>query len=159
MAFDAFLKIDGIKGESRDEFHRGWIEIESFNWGVSQSGSFAGGKPTGGKSSLRDFTVRKELDKSSPKLMLACATGAALPSIMMHCARNKNDKQVFLEYQLTDCLISSYSPSGANGGGEVPMEEISFVFPKVEILYREIDLSSGEVKEEIKESYPPGRAM
>ena len=27
MAFDAFLKIDGIPGESSDEKHADWIEI------------------------------------------------------------------------------------------------------------------------------------
>lgn len=28
MAFDAFIKIDGIEGESMDDKHQGWIEIQ-----------------------------------------------------------------------------------------------------------------------------------
>jgi type VI secretion system secreted protein Hcp len=31
MAFDAFLKIDGIPSESTDDKHRDWIEILSFS--------------------------------------------------------------------------------------------------------------------------------
>lgn len=157
MAFDMFLKIDGIKGESRDEKHRDWIEIESFSWGVSQSGSFAGGTPTAGKVSLQDFTITKKLDKSSPLLMKTCATGKALPAVQINMARNKNDKQVYMEYQLTDCLVSSYSPSGASSSDPVPTEQISFIFIKVEMRYREIDPSSNEVVGEVKESYSASR--
>ena len=37
MAFDAFLKIEGIEGESTDKVHPGEIEIQSFSWGVSNT--------------------------------------------------------------------------------------------------------------------------
>ena len=40
-ASDYLLEIDGIKGESKDTAHRGTIEIYSFSWGVSNSGSAA----------------------------------------------------------------------------------------------------------------------
>ena len=47
MAFDAFLKIDGIPGESGDEKHKDWIEILSFAHGLEQpaqaTASSAGG--------------------------------------------------------------------------------------------------------------------
>jgi hypothetical protein len=36
MAIDAYLQIDGIKGESADSAHQGWIEITSAHWGVTQ---------------------------------------------------------------------------------------------------------------------------
>jgi hypothetical protein len=36
MAVDAYLQIDGIKGESADSNHVGWIEITSASWGVKQ---------------------------------------------------------------------------------------------------------------------------
>ena len=34
-AFDAFLKIDGVKGESTNSTHQGWIDAASFSWGMS----------------------------------------------------------------------------------------------------------------------------
>ena len=37
MAFDAFLKIEGIDGESADKTHPGEIEVVSFSWGVSNT--------------------------------------------------------------------------------------------------------------------------
>jgi type VI secretion system secreted protein Hcp len=39
MPGDAFLEIDGIKGESTDDKHKDWIEILSYSHGVSQSGA------------------------------------------------------------------------------------------------------------------------
>jgi type VI secretion system secreted protein Hcp len=47
MAVDIYLQIDGIKGESADSTHPGWIELTSAEWGVSQpksaTASTAGG--------------------------------------------------------------------------------------------------------------------
>ena len=55
-AVDYFLKIDGIQGESRDDRHKDEIDIESFSWGETQSGTFAvGGGGGSGKISMQDF--------------------------------------------------------------------------------------------------------
>ena len=70
MATDAFLKIDGIDGESTDKKHKNWIEILSYSHGMSQPSSIASG--TGGltaeRVSMSDFSVMKVLDKASPTL-------------------------------------------------------------------------------------------
>ena len=51
MAIDAYLQIDGIKGESSDSGHSGWIKITSAHWEVvkprSSSVSTAGGHTAG----------------------------------------------------------------------------------------------------------------
>ena len=36
MAFDAFIKLDGIAGESTDSKHKGEIEVLSFSWNIKQ---------------------------------------------------------------------------------------------------------------------------
>ena len=41
MAFDTFLQIDSVQGESTDDKHKGWIEVFSFSHGVAQSGAGA----------------------------------------------------------------------------------------------------------------------
>ena len=41
MPFDAFLKLDGIPGESQDDKHKEWIELHSFSMGIAQT---AGGQ-------------------------------------------------------------------------------------------------------------------
>jgi type VI secretion system secreted protein Hcp len=76
-AVDMFIKIDTIDGESTDKTHGKEIDVLSWSWGASQSGSMAMGGGAG-KVSMQDFTFTKSLDKSSPKLFEALATGKHL---------------------------------------------------------------------------------
>ena len=67
-ASDYFLKIDGIDGESTDDRHKGEIDIQSFSWGVSNSGSMSSGSGGGaGKASFQDIHFTRQLDKASPE--------------------------------------------------------------------------------------------
>src|SRR5207244_6023969 len=76
MAGDMFLMLDGIKGESADDKHKGESDIESFSWGLAQSGSGSRGSGSGtGKGDIADINIQKLVDKASPTLMLACAHG------------------------------------------------------------------------------------
>ena len=55
MAFDAFLKIEGIPGESTDDKHKDQIEVLSFSWGVTQTqgaAASAHGGHTGQRATL-----------------------------------------------------------------------------------------------------------
>jgi type VI secretion system secreted protein Hcp len=84
MAFDAFLKIDGVDGESQDSRHQGEIELLSFSWGESQAGNVAhGGGGGAGKVSMQDFHFTMRLSKASPKLMLSCASGQHIKSAVL----------------------------------------------------------------------------
>jgi type VI secretion system secreted protein Hcp len=50
MAIDVYLQIDGIKGESQDSSHQGWIEIVQAQWGVTQPVISSSGSGTGGRT-------------------------------------------------------------------------------------------------------------
>jgi len=77
MAFGAFLKIEGIDGESQDKDHKGEIEIDSFSWGVTNTSTGGGGGGSTGKAVSQDFHFTAPLSKASPNLMLACCTGTS----------------------------------------------------------------------------------
>ena len=68
MAADAFLKVDGIDGESTDANHTNWIELTSFSTGMSQpvSTSSATGGRTAERVNIGDIVVTKTVDKASP---------------------------------------------------------------------------------------------
>ncbi|HEX2302961.1 MAG TPA: type VI secretion system tube protein Hcp, partial [Gaiella sp.] len=75
-AVDYFLKFDGIKGESADVKHKDEIDVESWSWGETHPGSAgAGGGGGTGKVSMQDFQFVMKLNRASPVLMKACATG------------------------------------------------------------------------------------
>ena len=118
MAFDAFLKIEGIDGESTDKTHPGEIEIESFSWGVTQTGTGGTGGGGGtGKAVLQDFHFAALTSKASPNLMLACAIGRHFQRATLTCRKAGGSGQVeFLKIKLDDCLVSSYDIGGASCG-------------------------------------------
>ena len=89
MAVDMFLKLEGIKGESKDDKHKDEIHIESFSWGVTQQGGFnVGGGGGAGKVNVHDISISKYLDKSSALLMSHCCTGKHIPSGLVTFVRD-----------------------------------------------------------------------
>ncbi len=101
MAFDAFLKIEGIQGESTDANHKDWIEIISYGIGVIQptsaSASTAGGA-SAERATFRDLTVKKSLDKASPKLALYCADGTHIKEVVLELCRAGGEKMKYMQY-------------------------------------------------------------
>ena len=74
-AVDYFLKIDGIQGESKADKHKDEIDIESFSWGETQSGTFAvGGGGGSGKISMQDFHFTMLGKQSEPGALSGMCT-------------------------------------------------------------------------------------
>ena len=139
-AVDYFLKIDGIQGESRDDKHKDEIDIESFSWGETQSGTFAGGGGGGaGKVSMQDFHFTMPVNKASPALFLACAQGDHIKNAILTCRKAGKKQQEFMKVTMSDCLVSSFQTGGHVGGDVVPMDQISLNFAKIEVEYKEQD--------------------
>lgn len=137
MAFDAFLKLDGIKGGSPDRDHKDEIEIDSFSWGASHTGtSQTGVGGDSGKVVVQDFHIVKKVDSASPILFVKCAAGEHIKEANFVVRRAGGEQFEYLKYKFTDVLISSITPQGVAHGDELPMEGLSLNFAKVEIAYR-----------------------
>jgi type VI secretion system secreted protein Hcp len=143
-AADYFLKIDGIEGESKADKHTGEIDIESFSFGATQSGSFAtGGGGGSGKVSMQDFHFTMGINKASPALFLACAQGDHIPKAVLTCRKAGKEQQEFQKVTMSDVLVSSYQ-TGASGHGDIlPTDQISINFAKIEIEYKEQQKTGG----------------
>jgi type VI secretion system secreted protein Hcp len=139
-ATDFFLKIKGIPGESKDHKHKDEIHLESWSWGESQSGTHgSGGGGGAGKVSMQDFHFVMSVNKASPKLMLACATGEHIPEAILTCRKAGGTQNPFVTYTFTDLLISSYQTGGSGGSSVIPTDQISFNFTKLMFDYQEQD--------------------
>lgn len=147
MAFDAFIKIDGIPGESTDDKHKDWIEILSYSMGISQptsgSASTAGGASSE-RAHFQDFSIVKALDKASPKIAQACASGTHVKEVKVELCRAGGDKVKYMEYKMSNCIISSFRPGGSAHGGEtLPLEEVAFNYGKIEFTYTQQKRADG----------------
>ena len=130
MAFDAFLKIDGTPGESKDSKHVDWIEILSYHHGVTQpvssTVSSAGGAATE-RVNFGAFTITKLVDKATPKLFQDCCTGRHIKEVVIEVCRSGGDKQKYLEIKMEHVLIAGYTHTAKEGAeSDFPLETVSF---------------------------------
>jgi len=136
MAADIFAKIGDIKGESLDDKHKGEIELLSWSWGVSQTGSMAYGSGGGtGKATFSDFSITHNLDKASPNLMKACATGEHIKEATITVRKAGKGQQEFLILKMTDVIITSVNPSGS-GDSAATAEAVAMQSSKVDLEYK-----------------------
>ena len=136
MAVDMFLKLDGIKGESKDAKHKDEIHIESFSWGLSQTGAHgAGGGGGAGKVSVHDISVTKFLDKASPELMLACCNGKHIKEGLITVRKAGENPVEYLKIKLSDILISGVQDAGH--GSDLLTENVTLNFAKFHVDYQE----------------------
>ena len=136
-AVDYFLKLAGIDGESTADGHKGEIDLESWSWGESNTGSPAAGGGIGaGKVSMNDFSFVMKLNKASPKLFLVCAEGEHIKTAWLTAHRaSAKQADYFLKWSFADLLISSYQTGATTG--ELPLDQVSFNFSKIEVEYKE----------------------
>ncbi|OAI42997.1 Hcp1 family type VI secretion system effector [bacterium SCGC AG-212-C10] len=154
MASDYLLELDGVKGESADDKHKGAIEIESFSWGVANASSQGrGGGGGSGKASFQDFSFVKREDSSSPLLFLKCATGEHIKKAVLFVRKAGGDQQDYYKVTLEDCIISSFAQA-ADGEprGDVPSDSFSLNYSKIEYIHRSSP-SDGTVGTEVRASW------
>jgi len=114
MAVDAFLLLENIKGESKDEKHSEEIEILSFSWGMSQSGTTHSGPGGGaGKVNVNDLSLVKYLDKSSPILSQFCATGEHIASGTFTTRKAGKDAVEYYKLEMKEIIVSSVQKGGS----------------------------------------------
>ena len=142
-AFDYFLKIDGITGESADAKHKDEIDVLSWSWGETHPTAPAPGGGGGtGKVAMGDLHVGANLSKAGPQLMLACASGKHLKSAVLTGRRGKGKGQAeFLTFSLSDVLVSAYQTGGTTA--EPPLDSISLRFSKIEMTYKQQSAKGG----------------
>ena len=135
MATDIFANIDGIKGESLDAKHKDEIEVLSFSWGVTNTGAAAAGGGGGaGKATFQDLSLIHKIDKASPLLMRACATGMHLKEATITYRKAGKDQQDYLIVKMDDVMITGVTDAAATG--QVGSETINLAFAKIDLEYK-----------------------
>ncbi len=137
MAVDMFLKLGDIKGESRDQAHRDEIDITRWAWGLSQTGSMHSGSGGGaGKADFNNLNLTKPLDKSSPNLMMACASGKHYPEARLVVRKAGGASPVeYLVITLKEVMVVSYG-IGAESSDDVLYDSIALNFATVDVSYQ-----------------------
>jgi len=135
MAVDVFAKLGDIKGESIDDKHKDEIEVLSYSWGVSNAGSMSFGTGGGeGKATLHDLSFTHKIDKASPVLMQACATGVHLKEGTITHRKAGKGQQEYLVIKMNDIIVTGVTHGGSGADGS--SENVSIAFAKVNVEYK-----------------------
>ncbi|MDA1296595.1 MAG: type VI secretion system tube protein Hcp [Chloroflexi bacterium] len=136
----AYIKIGDIKGEATDSAHGEWIDILSFSQSITRpmSSGISGSTRQRGAASFGEIVLVKAIDKSSPKLQEAVATGQVMASVTLDLTTSSGDRPAtYLKYELKDVLITNYRVSGGAAGDDRPTETISLNFAEINVVYTE----------------------
>jgi type VI secretion system secreted protein Hcp len=137
VAGHMFLDIEGVKGESKDKDFKDKIDILSWTWGATNSGTFHKGSGGGsGKANVREITITKSIDASSADLQLACLSGKHFGKGKLIVLKAAGAKTLeYLNYELTDLMITAVN-AGCAAGEEQVTESVSINFAKVHFSYK-----------------------
>ena len=127
-----FLKLDGIPGESTDSKHKDEIELVSFAWGVTDAAAPIGSGGGAGRAKFQDFHFTMLVNKASPQLFLATASGKHIKEGNLAVRKAGKTQVEYLKIKFTDVLVTSFEEMAA---AEEPQEAIGFSFGKIAIEY------------------------
>jgi type VI secretion system secreted protein Hcp len=135
MAMDILLKLDGVTGESKIADHEKEIDILSWSWGASQSGSaHVGGGAGSGKVNVQDIHITKYLDAASSTLFRFCCNGKHIAKGTL-TVRKAGEKPVnYLTIDLEEIIVTSIT-GGGSGGEDRLTENVSLNFGKFKYEY------------------------
>ena len=135
MASDIFAKIGDIKGESLDDKHKDEIEVLSYSWGVTNAAVISpGAGGATGKATFHDLSIVHNVDKASPVLLKACATGTHIKEATITHRKAGKGQQEYLIVKLNDVIITGVTHGGS--AGQAISENVTLAFAKVDLEYK-----------------------
>ena len=137
MAVSIFLKFEGpnVPGESIVHSHEKEIDIVSWKWSMTQSGTMH--VPTGGsgKVSVQDVELIKKVDSSSPILMTYCCNGKHFDKAILTCEEASGGVPVKYWTLTMEKVIIKQVENSHVGGEERSPEQVKLNFAKYRVEY------------------------
>jgi type VI secretion system secreted protein Hcp len=139
-----------IDGESTEDKHKNWIELEAFSWGGtlpamgSTQRSYVG-QASSGRATVSDFVITKYWDKSSPSIVKNFYNGKQIQKVELQQLKKVGEKDlVFLKINFEDVRFTSYDLSSSGANGDHPHETITFSYRTINLDYKQLDKDGKE---------------
>jgi type VI secretion system secreted protein Hcp len=143
VADDIFLKLDGVKGDSRDRDHTDEIELDSFAWGVSQPNLHSGGGGGAvGKAEIEELVAVAPTSSASPLLMAQCAAGKHSKTAVVSVRRAGEGGITYIKITMSDVMVSGYHIDESSVDGA--HDHVTLRAAKVQFDYVKADPKGGK---------------
>jgi len=135
MPSDYYLKIEGVKGETKAEGMAENIELESFSFGASNPADVRGGGLAAGKPSLSDFSFTCALDAASPFILKDLYNGLHIDKCTFTGRKTggKGTPEKYLEVTMNNCFVTNHSIGGGSQG--TPSQSVSIAYEQIKYEY------------------------
>lgn len=124
------MKLGSIPGSVTTAGYENWIACDSFRWGFAVPSAV---RLPGAAAdvTVHEVIVTMKAEKSSPLMVNAGLSRTVLkPSVSFKFTTTGKDKvDVFMGYELGDCMITNYAVSAGQEGH--PLETLSLSFTKI----------------------------
>ena len=138
-----YMKYGTLEGEVTETGHDKWCAIDSTSFSVGRNTTQDVGsgqeKRHRDQPNISDLQISRTYDKSSPLLFNECVVGKPTNvtiDFLEPADGPDASPNVYLEYQLRNCLISSYQVGGGSDGAS---ETLAINFTAINITYTHID--------------------
>jgi type VI secretion system secreted protein Hcp len=130
-----FMNYDGIPGDVTTAGHEAWIEVNSWQFGVSRamtSSSASAADREGSTPSVSEIVITKVTDGASTNLFrasLGFGPGGEGKTVKLDfCKTDVSQPEPYLQFELDNTLVSGFTMSS---GGDRPIESVSLNFTKI----------------------------
>ena len=133
-----YMKCDALtKGHSSSQ-GSGWIELQSFQWGVGRGVSSPRDATSGGaanressRPSVSEIVITKRTDAASPLFSQAALHDTRDKCELHFDKANTSNAQPYMTINLENVMVSHFSVS-SGPGGDRPVESLTLNFTKIE---------------------------
>lgn len=134
---EMFAELSNTPGSSTDSKHKGWMDIISFGFAVSQSSSAHSGGGSGvGKANFEELIIVKKTCRASPNLMKHCASGKHLDQLVLSICKVGDGPQEYMKITLNEVFITSTSIISNTESPHV-MERVGVSFGKIKMEFKD----------------------
>lgn len=129
MAFQWFVRIDGVVGGSKVVGHEGEIEADSVAWGVTQSGGGGfGGGGGAGKPNVEPLAFTAHAGQASPPLLRLVTRGEHVRQVRVSADAAGERPRRVIEILLEDVTLTGWHIASDDQGKS---DAVSLQFGKV----------------------------
>ena len=141
----AFVKYEGIDGESQDTNHEQWIDVLSVDWGTYKPGGGATGQSRRRGEAVPEVQVKVRIDGGTAEVLRAVQKRRVFPSVTIDacegpssdpCAAQRQSNRMqhcYLKWELKNVMVTSYQVSAS--GDERGTATLGMQFEDVGIEY------------------------
>ena len=132
---DCFLKLDQVSGESHDQEFDGYIQVDSWQWGVAQNASLAAAiSDARGAPTVHSLSFVHAIDSASTGLLSRCVKNTVISKGDLAMRRAGGKAQKYLTIKLEKVRVLSVDIIH-DAQHETPSERVVLAFDRFDLEY------------------------